>query len=276
MIQIEHASADECLDIAHNFDSQVADPPYSRRVHAKAVSVNPAGRGSLVAARDLGFDCLTPALRRTIAQLAASVRGWSCVFSDVESAWLWRMSCTAAGAEYVRAVPWIRWSQPQLSGDRPPTGAELVSVFHRGGRKSWSGPGSLVDMPDGLIPFDAKSLRGRDKYSCEKPLDLALALVSWFSEAGQNVLDPVCGSGSTGLACRILEREALLVDVSADAVALAKARVASPLSDRDRERCRRFVEYQHAWLAGDTPNTKAGRERYARAEADTARVEAAL
>ncbi len=64
--------------------------------------------------------------------------------------------------------------------------------------------------------------------------------------------------------------------LSTFAAALAQKRVAAPLSDRDRERCARWVEYQRAWLSGDVPDTKAGAARYARALADTVRVEREL
>jgi hypothetical protein len=275
-VDIYCAPASDAVEFAHEFSLMAVDPPYSRHVHAKAVSVNPGGRESPVASRDLGFAHLTPAVRRDIARTAAGVRGWSCVFSDVESAHLWRFSALAAGAEYIRAIPWVRWSQPQLSGDRPPTGAELVSLFHSGGQKHWSGPGSLVSMPDGLIPFVAKSLRGKDKFSCEKPLDIMLSIVSWFSDVGDRVVDPCCGSGTTGLAARILGRDAVLLDVNPAAVALSALRRDSPLSKRDAERTARWVEYQRAWLAASAPNTRAGRARYDRAAADTERAAAWL
>ena len=45
--------------------------------------------------------------------------------------------------------------------------------------------------------YTAKSLRGRDKYSCEKPLDLMLALVSDYSDPGETVFDPCAGTPCT-------------------------------------------------------------------------------
>lgn len=120
--------------------------------------------------------------------------------------------------------------------------------------------------------FDAKSLRGGGKYSCEKPLDLMLSLVSYFSDRGELVLDPCCGSGTTGLACRLLERDAVLIDCDADACEIAQRKCDSSLSDRDRERCMRWIDYQDAWLAGEAPSTKSGQARYARALADTALI----
>lgn len=264
MIHVYHADVRDCVDaiVALNADALICDPPYADRVHDKAVSV---GKGEPVK-RDLGFASLDDRLRAAIVAIADSVKRWSAIFSDIETAHLWH---DALGGLYVRTVPWIRWSQPQLSGDRPPSGCELISLAHPTTRKHWSGPGSLTG-------FDTRSLRGREKYSCEKPLDLMLSLVSWFSDAGDSVVDPCCGAGTTGLACRILERDAVLFDVSADAITRTQTRLASPLSERDRERCERWIAYQEAWLAGEAPTTEAGAARYARAQADTDRVRKVL
>lgn len=247
-------------------DSVIVDPPYSSRVHDRALSNGAVGASPH--ARDLGFASLTPELRAAIAGLAARARRWTCIFSDLEGLHAWQMAAPG-GLEYVRAIPWVRWSQPQLSGDRPPSGAELVICFHPPRAKRWSGPGSLVC-------FDSRSLRGSDKHPTEKPLDLMLSLVSWFSDVCEVVCDPCCGSGTTGLAARILSRDALLFDRNPAAVRRAEARTGAPLTPRDRERCERWIAAQEAWLAGGAPDTAAGRERYARAAEDTRLVREAM
>lgn len=246
-------------------DCVITDPPYSSRVHDRAVSVNSPTTGG-VRARDMGFASLDDALRADLATLIAHASRWSAVFSDIETAQDWR---AAVSSEYIRTLPWVRWSQPQLSGDRPPSGCELVTLWHASGRKHWSGPGSLVS-------FDTRSLRGRDKFPCEKPLDLMLSLVSWFSDTNDVVCDPCCGSGTTGLACRLLGRDALLLDRDPATADVARERCDGVLSARDRDRAERWIVAQRAWLAGEVPDTVAGRERYARAQADTDAVAAAL
>lgn len=264
MITIHHG------DIVHDdigigpIDSLIVDPPYSRRVHTKAVSASAKGRGPRK--RNLGFNHLSPELMAAIAKMASTVSRWAVVFSDIESGHLWRQ---AVGLDHIRSVPWVRWSQPQLSGDRPPSGAELVTILHKRGRKRWNGPGSLTS-------FTAKSVRGANKYSCEKPLDLMLSLVSWFSDVGETVCDPTCGAGTTGLACKLLGRNAVLVDRNEDALAVANARCHGDLSSRDVERAQRWVEFQREWLAHGSPTTLAGEERYRRATVDTDMVEQAV
>lgn len=233
--------------VGESFDVMICDPPYRAHVHEAATSCgtggfSPTGRG--VRRRDLGFQRLGYGLRRTVAALAAQTQRWSLVYSDVESLTRWRVTCEVRGLEYIRVVPWVRWSQPQLSGDRPAQGWEAVSVFHPPGRKRWAGYGELTGLrhePD-LVALEHKALRGEGKHKAEKPLDQALDLVSWFSDPGDMVLDPTCGRGTVGLACRILGRGFVGCELDPAEADRARARVDSHLSDRDRERVRRYVE----------------------------------
>jgi len=271
---IIHANAlDVPLDHFAGVDVMITDPPYSAHVHANAASVGTGGRRN-VRARDLGFTSLTPELRAKLEAIAGVVRRWSIVFSDFEQAHTW----APPGAEYVRTVPWIRWSQPQLSGDRPPSGAEAVLHFHAraAGRKHWSGPGSLTH-------YDRRCLRGEDKHPTEKPLDLMLDLVSWYSDPGETVADPCAGAGTTALACRLLGRECVALEADAQWVALAEHREScAAWAPRDLARAREWCETTRA-RAALTPAPSAANgsdvrtwERAQRRIADAARVEAAL
>lgn len=50
-------------------------------------------------------------------------------------------------------------------------------------------------------------------HPCPKPLELMSILVDKFSNEGESVLDPMCGSGTTGVACRNLGREFTGIDL---------------------------------------------------------------
>lgn len=268
-----------CAHAAVDADCMIVDPPYAPKVHAKAVSAGTGGAG--VRKRDLGFGHLTPALMLRIAEYSAQVRRWSVVFTDVESVSTWIAAMRSQGTEYVRTVPWVRWSQPQMSGDRPPTGAEMICIFHRSGgvtrsgepkpiRKRWNGPGNRVAYrsedvePIARAAYEAKSLRGKDKYSCEKPLDLMLALVSDYSDPGETVFDPCAGAGTTALAARLLGREASGFEREAGVASAAQARLGTigartGLTDRDEERaCRWIVETRAEARAVPAPKAADG------------------
>lgn len=220
-------------------DVLVADPPYSRHVHEAATShgkkdaLNEKRRGTRK--RELGFEYLTPSLRRWVSQLAARTKRWSLIYSDWESIGWWRISLEAAGAHYIRTVPWTRWSMPQLSGDRPPSGSEAMIIAYgsKRGRKSWNGPGDLTHL-------DHACLRGEEKHKAEKPLDQALDLVSWFSNDGECVGIPFSGSGTFELACRILDRDCRGAEALEQWAEHGGTRLRANLIDRDKERLERW------------------------------------
>lgn len=216
-------------------DAMITDPPYRSDVHKKAISQSPSGG---VRSRDLGFECLTDSLREFVGICAGGVRRWSVIYSDVESVSEWRGALHQGEARYIRSVPWVRWSMPQLSADRPPSGCEMI-VLAWGtdrGKKSWNGPGNLTH-------FDHKCLRGSEKHKAEKPLDQVLDLVEYFSNPGETVFDPFAGSGTIGLACKILGRDFVGSEIDPEWHDRAKARIeqSNHMSARDSERYERWI-----------------------------------
>lgn len=263
------------------FDTQISDFPYSPHVHENAASVGAVGgSGPGAHARDLGFAALSALLRAKGAEAAAGVKRWSVVFSDWQGAHRWDDEAKRAGAEPIRWVPWVRWSQPQLSGDRPCTGSEAVLLYHamnagKPVRKHWNGAGSLTH-------FAQRCMRGADKHPTEKPLDLILAMVSAFSDPGESVIDLTAGSCTTALACRLLGRDCVAVEIDPKWAGHGQQRATLPARGRDLERAKEWCIATHE-EASATPAPKAADgsdvktwERAQRRLADVERVAAAL
>lgn len=224
---------DVLLDtLASGVDTVITDPPFSPHVHESAQSTGTGGRGP--SARYLGFEPITPELRATIATCAAAASRWAIVHADFEGVPAWLADMSAAGVEWIRLVPWCRWSQPQISGDRPGSQAEAVLHFHGPGKKRWNGPG-------GLMSYGARSLRGRHKHPTEKPIDLALDLVSYYSDPGELILDPCAGRGTTGVAAALLGRRAVLFERDATFAEQARVRCMSRLEPRDQVRTQEWA-----------------------------------
>jgi len=59
-----------------------------------------------------------------------------------------------------------------------------------------------------------------------KPIALMEYLVKLITREGQTVLDPFAGSGTTGIACKNLNRNAILIEREAEYVEIAKCRTA--------------------------------------------------
>jgi len=244
----------------------MTDPPYLEHVHERMTSCAAQGGGRKgVRHRDAGFDHISEDLRAYVARAALASERWSLVYTDVQGNAGWELALGGytknnLKPRHIRTVPltfeqehwtgetdggpigtlpWIRWSMPQLSGDRPPSGAELLVCTHAPGKLSWRGPGNLTEIRH-------KCLRGVGKHPTEKPLDQALDLVSWFSDPGDLIYDPCAGGFTLGVACYLLGRSYLGCELDeewwdhgTDRLEKAKQSVFVP---KDAERIKRWKQ----------------------------------
>ena len=202
-------------------DVLISDPPYSPHVHANLCS------GSLVGTKNVPKYELPFAPLQSYAWLEDAVRitkRWVLSFCDVEAFGLIKGVCPEA---YVRGGIWYKSnSMGQLSGDRPATAYEGVAILHNPDlKKRWNGRGSY-----GI--WRCNGTRGKkDRHPNEKPMDLARKFVALFSERGETVFDPFCGSGAIGQACLELGRNYIGLDNSPEWVARARTRLAQVAED---------------------------------------------
>jgi DNA modification methylase len=214
------------------FDHLITDPPYSRRVHSRAMAFArnaplDNGKGKRFACSyarrvDFGFEHLSPELRWATARIATRAKRWSLAFSDTESSHLWRRAFEAVGLEYTRTLFWDKLgSTPQFTGDRPAVAyeamtlaeprSESMTLVHPKGRRRWNGGGKRGVYS---VPISANRAGHRDerRHPTKKPLDLMMALVEDLTEPGETIFDPFCGEGTTGVAALRLGRRFIGVD----------------------------------------------------------------
>jgi DNA modification methylase len=67
-------------------------------------------------------------------------------------------------------------------------------------------------LPNSLL--EIKSTRG--KHSTEKPVQLMEWVLKYYSKEGDTVLDPTMGSGSTGVACKNMNRKFIGIEMDKD------------------------------------------------------------
>ena len=79
------------------------------------------------------------------------------------------------------------------------------------------------------IPFLNPKAKERVGYPTQKPVLLLKKMIELVTEPGDLVLDPFCGSGTTLVAAQLLGRSSIGIDVSEEAVALTKCRLADPV-----------------------------------------------
>ena len=228
--QVIHGDCREVLPTLGQVDHVITDPPYSEHVHKAArhgAMVAEPGKGKAAFFRntDLGFAYLEPELRAFVsAELGRLSRRWSLVFADVEGAPGWVADLMAAGLEYVRTGAWVKvGATPQFSGDRPAAGFEAIAICHPKGRKRWNGGGRHAVWSHPIV-LDRGGHPNR-VHTTQKPLPLMLELVELFTDPDDLVLDPFCGSGTTGVACLRLGRRFIGIERDEKYAAVARERL---------------------------------------------------
>jgi site-specific DNA-methyltransferase (adenine-specific) len=190
---------DDCVD------HTIADPPYDERTsrnartHAGAIRKRSPGSSAaqLKRRRFVPFEGMQPA---AILGSVLRVTGrWSLLFCSLEQLGDYAHAATTA---WVRAGVWHRvGGAPQFSGDRPAQGAEGLAIVHAPGRKRWNGGGSTAFWEYPRAGSGARLQAVERVHPTQKPVELMVDLVGLFTDPDDLVLDPFCGSGTTGIAC---------------------------------------------------------------------------
>ncbi len=84
------------------------------------------------------------------------------------------------------------------------------------------------------IPFLNPKAKERVGYPTQKPITLLERIIKISTDEGDTVLDPFCGSGTTLLAAKLLGRDGIGIDVSAEAIELTEERLKNPFKTESR------------------------------------------
>ena len=79
------------------------------------------------------------------------------------------------------------------------------------------------------IPYLNPKAKERVGYPTQKPILLLERIINLVTDKSDIVLDPFCGSGTTCVAAKLLERHFIGIDKSEDAVSLSEHRIANPV-----------------------------------------------
>jgi site-specific DNA-methyltransferase (adenine-specific) len=220
----------DAFDMAPTFvDHVITDPPYDAHCHANQSSGTAMarhvadGRGGGIPRVVPKFDSI-PEDFAWLDNLSRSAKRWTLAFCTVESFGPIRQ---LVGRRYVRGAIWYKPnSMGQLTGDRPATAFEGIAILHDGSKKRWNGRGSF-----GI--WKCNGTRGKKgRHPNEKPLDLCRKLVALFTDRGDTILDPFCGSAAIGQAAIELGRSYIGIDKDAEWVEKARLRLSGCRADR--------------------------------------------
>tara|TARA_R110000744_G_scaffold80878_1_gene158939 strand:+ start:115 stop:867 length:753 start_codon:yes stop_codon:yes gene_type:complete len=109
--------------------------------------------------------------------------------------------------------------------------AERLYYYDEDGNKldGYQGKGEKYNKYDPPLPdslLEVKSIKGK-RHSTEKPVALMEWVLKYYSKEGDTILDPTMGSGSTGIACKNLNREFVGIELNKDFFGVALDRLAA-------------------------------------------------
>ena len=159
-----------------------------------------------VRARRLGLDCLTPILWQKIANGATEVQGNGAGFYGKPY---------QPGAIIKNDIEYILFLRKGGEYRSPSTIQRALSMLNKEEMQSW------------MRSFwsDIKGESTRKGHPAPFPIALAERLIKMFSFAGDTVLDPFAGTGTTALAAMVCGRNSISVEIEPKYVAIAEQRL---------------------------------------------------
>jgi site-specific DNA-methyltransferase (adenine-specific) len=226
---IYHGDCREVMETIGRVDHVITDPPYDEQTHAGARTAARDSDGNVdpqTHAININFDPLD--IAAALPTLLSFTRRWLVGFCALEMLGEYRR---VGGDAWVRAGFWRRPDgAPQFTGDRPGQPGEGVAILHRAlsagreGRTRWNGGGR-----HGYYEFMV--VKHNRVHPTQKPEGLMAALVSDFSDAGETIMDPFMGSGTTLVAAKRLGRKAIGIELEEKYCEIAAKRLAQGALD---------------------------------------------
>lgn len=198
----------------------IADPPYGIGYHSNHYKgKNPHSP----VANDWNFQ-IGPFMQECQRVLADG--GALYLFCRWDVTPLWLPTINGAGLKVKTAIVWVKdnWSAGDLQGSFGNQYEQILFITkgrHILRGKRWSNVWTFPRVPP------TKML-----HPTQKPVALLERAILASSDESNLVLDPFCGSGSTGEAARNTGRDFLLGDIDPRMVAIAKRRLGFPVEEQ--------------------------------------------
>lgn len=207
------------------FDAVVTDPPYGTHAPRDGYGRRQKWGGRQAIAGDADLSALAaslPQLRRLLKPDA-----WLACFCSPKRRDDVGALLRGAGLRVVGEVVWDKKAPGLGGGIRYRHEAVLLCSFGKP-----SGRGELHSVISEWVPKGQHGHR-QQLHVHEKPVPLVCDLLAYVSGPGDLVLDPFAGSGTTGVACRLLGRRFIGVEVVPAYAETARRRIAgaTPLDD---------------------------------------------
>jgi len=251
--QLIHADVLEALRGIPNesIDFIFADPPYFLSndgftvKSGKAVSVNKGAWD-----KSFGFDSETEFHEAWIADCLRVLKpnGTIAISGTYHSIYKCGFLLQKLGCRIINDIAWFKPNgAPALAGRNFTASHETIlwaskgkkakHVFNYSISKNWDVENDKLYSKGKQmrsvwsIPSTPKREKLEGNHPTQKPLELLKRLVSMCTNEGDTVLDPFCGSGTTGVACVLLNRNFIGIDLDQSYLDLSAKRMKAANED---------------------------------------------
>ena len=213
----------DCLEVMPGLgsvDHVICDPPYEDELHEAIGRIRRNDGQAMI--QTLGFSGVNASRASIAAACASASSGWVLLFTLAEGVRQWRDDLQAVKAKYDTACFWVKPdSAPRFNGQGPARGAEcLVTAWAGSGYRSWNAGGKR-----GVYTHRVNGPSRHGAHPTEKPVALMRELLGDFTNAGETILDPFMGSGTTGVAALQLGRKFIGIELDPDYFEIACKRI---------------------------------------------------
>lgn len=224
-VTLYHGDCREMLPQIEAVDHVITDPPFTQRTSENMRSRrDPSDGGAYIGdsgRRRIGFDGIDGMESGLCVEFFRVSARWVVVFCALEQIGRY---ADASGDLWVRGSVWHRTnSAPQFTGDRPGQACEGIAIMHRAGHKRWNRRGTSLFYEGPTINSCGDKDRGME-HPTVKPQWLMAAMINDFTDAGEIILDPFGGSGTTAIAAKRLGRRCILIEREEKYCAIAARR----------------------------------------------------
>ena len=129
---------------------------------------------------------------------------------------------TNAGFHFIKSIIWNKGNK--IMGTCYMSQFEYILFFRKGrGKKiNHCGTSDILSIPN----HKTKGIDGKNLHDTEKPVELMKILIDNSSQPDEIVLDPFMGIGSAGIACKMLNRRFIGIELDENYYKIAKDRIA--------------------------------------------------
>ena len=182
----------------------ITDPPYEARMQALHAQYKLRRTDGGAQRQVLDFESIQDIRDPFLHEVKRINRGWLLAFCNVEGVGEWQSAILAQDLKFKTTCIWNKPdATPKLNGQGPALSYECFTTTWCGkGHARWNGGGRR-----GVFTHPTNNAEREGTHPTEKPVSLMREIVVLFSNAGELILDPFMGSGTTGVACVRTGRE---------------------------------------------------------------------